>query len=348
MDQLDVVQEPTSEGKPETVPCENPEPKRVTIAGIEVDSVGSIDPDRIAKVTSGRRQIPLSLMFRHGGLDSAQSAGLDHFIAVVCYDILSESSIKISNLNFTGSVEAILNIGDTTDVPVESFRNTGLLILNPTPTGPTSLRIPSSRGCLRLGSLSGIGKCSHDGCSKPVLIDRDGPLCYQHAVAAGIRITTGGTSVTFDNTLSVEDEEKRKRERQAIAPSAAEKEARDREMKRQELIAKKKTALMLLNRNFGGGKMEVNARLSTGSLREDLIDIGEVVVGNDDEKLKRLNELKRKRATLDRKVQRMKKKENEAANVALSIETKEVVGKSENRKSLSEQLAYQIKSERGF
>ncbi len=152
IDELEVVPELPQEATAvieQAANDQNVPKERVTIAGIEVDQAGSIDPDRIAKVTSGRRQIPLSMIFRHGGLDSAQSAGIDHYIAVVCYDIVNDNSIKVSNLNFTGTTEAILNIGDMAEISIELFRNSGLLILNPCPTGPTSLRIPSARACLR-------------------------------------------------------------------------------------------------------------------------------------------------------------------------------------------------------
>ena len=332
--------------------------ERVTVAGIEVDANGAIDPERLAKVTSGRRKIPLSMMFRPGGVDSAQSAGVDHYIAVVCYDTLNKNTIKISSLIFTGSTEAVLTIADIADnsPSIESFKGNALLILNPVSTGSTNLRIPSSRACLRLGTLSGLKSCAHENCSKPVLIDRDGALCYQHAVAAGVRVTTGGTSVTFDKSVSLEELEKRKREVKAHAPSADEKADREREQKRQELIAKKKTALLLLNRNSGAGRMEANARLSTGSLKEDMIDIGEAScsAAQDIEKLARLKELKRKRETLDKQIDKAaekRKKENLQQVNEVVVPAKVAAAsddKGGSRKSLSEMFSHRIKSERGF
>ena len=114
-----------------------------------------------------------------------------------------------------------------------------------------------------------------------------------------------------------------------------------------ELIAKKKTALMLLNRNFGAGKLEVNARLSTGSLKEDMIEIGDSsIAARDEQRLARFNELKRKRETLERKVERIKEKENNKKVV--EPEKPKVIVENNNRKSLVDQFSYQIKSERGF
>lgn len=342
-------------------PAESP-PERIVIAGIEVDSISCIDPDRVAKVSQGRRKIPLQMMFRPGGTDSAQSAGIDYYIAVACYDVVNSNSIKISNLIFTGSTEALLTVTDPMEIPgglvIERMKGFCFLILNPVNVGPTSLRIDSLRACLKLGALKGLSSCTHEGCSKPVLTDRDGPLCYQHAVASGIRITTGGTSVSFDKTLCVEDEEKRKRERKATAPSAEEKEAKERELKKQELIAKKKTALMLLNRSSGAHRQEVSARLSTGSLIDDLIDIGEIDFKQsaaEQEKLERMNELKRKRELFEKKEAKRHRdairkesiasKENAIIQEAAKVTKLRPVGP---RKSLSEQLADQIKSERGY
>jgi hypothetical protein len=339
---------------------EPPKPERIMIAGIEVDSVGSIDPDRVAKVTQGRRKIPLQMMFRPGGTDSAQSAGIDHYIAVACYDVISGSSIKISNMIFTGSTEAVLTVTDPSEIPgglaIDRMKGFCYLILNPVMTGPTSLRIDSLRACLRLGALRGLSTCTHEGCSKPVLTDRDGSLCYQHAVASGIRITTGGTSVTFDKTLSVEDEEKRKRERKAVAPSAEEKLAKERELKKQELIAKKKTALMLLNRNCGHSRAEVSARLSTGSLIDDLIDIGEVNFKQsaaEKEKVERLKELKRKREMFEKKEAKRHKeairKEHIAVKANIVLEQEKASKPPPGpRKSMAQQLADQIKNERAY
>jgi hypothetical protein len=329
--------------------------ERVTIAGILVDLVGAIDPERVDKVTSGRRKIPLSMMFRAGGTDSASSAGVDHYIAVVCYDVVGNDAIKISSLIFTGSTEAMLTIQDPSDIPLglslDNIKGCCLLVLNPTATGPTTLRVPSLRACLKLGRLGGLSACSHDGCSKPVLVDRDGSLCYQHAVSTGVRATSGGTSVSFQsNIVSMEEEAKRRRERQAKAPSAEEKKVRELEQRRQELIAKKKTALMLLNRNHGAARTEAHVRLSTGSLGESMIDIGEVNMrANDDEsRLARFEALKRKREAIDKKD--IKKENKRIENIAKMQEVvkPKVSQPITNRKSLSQQLADQIKSERGY
>jgi hypothetical protein len=330
----------------------SPIPERTTIAGIEVDVAGSIEPDRIAKVLSARRKIPLQMMFRPGGMDGARSAGMDHYVAVVCYDTVGKDSFKVSNLIVTGSTEAIVNIADPSEVvnglSLDRLKGVCLLIFNPVMVGPTTLRIESLRSCLRLGSLKSLGTCSHEGCSKPVLVDRDGALCYQHAVATGVRVTTGGTTVNFPSGLSVEDEERKKRERKAKAPSADEKAAMDRERRKQELIAKKKTALMLLNRTHGASKSQIQARLSTGTLNDDMIDIGETEISRSTEesKLERFKELKRKREQLE-------KKEARKTIVKPPVKVVEPVKNLENRrplnrKSLTEQLADQIKAERGY
>jgi hypothetical protein len=354
--ELEVVADPPAVVDfPESAPAI---PQRTTIAGVIVDSVGSIDPERVEKVTSGRRKIPLSMMFRPGGTDGASAAGLDHYVSAVCYDVINDTA-KVSSMIFTGSTEAVLSFADPTEIPgglsLGNLKGCCLLILNPVVTGAVNLRVPSLRACLKLGRLSGLSTCSHSDCSKPVLTDRDGSLCYQHAVSAGVRVNTGGTSVTFEPVLSAEDEAKRKREKQAHAPSAEEKKAKEIEQRRQELLAKKKTALMLLNRGSGGSRLEAQARLSTGSLGESTIDIGELtnrVDKSDETRLARLEALKRKRETLEKKNAAVQRKA-EQEQMVKELENKRPEMNREpqpvsHRKSLSQQLADQIKVERGF
>lgn len=326
--------------------------ERIMIAGIPVDAKSALDPERVEKVTSGRRKIPLSMMFRPGGTDMAQSAGLDIYLAVVCVDtihIQGEPAARVSNLIFSGSSEATVTFADSSQLPngvsVQSLKNTVLLILNPSVTGNGVLRVPSLRACLKLGSLSGLSRCVHEGCSKPVLNDRDGPLCYMHAASNGVRVLLAGTMIDLkDDQATIKA---RNTERKSLTADAQ--KAKDLEDRRLALMAKKKTALLLLNRNSGA---HAQARLSA-PVEEDILDIGESLVSkNDEEKIRlaRFEVLKRKRETIEKSdaiKQRQKENKERAANVALALPpvVKPVVGP---RKSMTKQLADQIKAERGY
>jgi hypothetical protein len=139
----------------------------------------------------------------------------------------------------------------------------------------------------------------------------------------------------------------RNTERKSLTADAQ--KAKDLEDRRLALMAKKKTALLLLNRNSGA---HAQARLSA-PVEEDILDIGESLVSkNDEEKIRlaRFEVLKRKRETIEKSdaiKQRQKENKERAANVALALPpvVKPVVGP---RKSMTKQLADQIKAERGY
>lgn len=319
--------------------------ERTVIDGIPVDSNTAIDTDRFNKVTSGRRKIPLSLMFRSAGSDLAASSGQDIYIAVVCYDttiVGSEKVMKVSNLLFSGSAEALVHVSDVEEGPIkiESFNGTCLLILNPSVIGASSLRIPSLKACLKLGSLTGLGNCSHESCNKPVLVDRDGPLCYKHSSQMTMRVQVGGSALSFVEEKP-KDQSSRKIDQNISIES---KKAHALEKTRLELLAKKKTAMLLLNRSSGSHTHAV-MRLSVGD--EKMLDIGEMNQDESDQRAKvaKYQAFKRKRESLDRLDEIKQRKENEKKVENFPLQKKEV---DVPRKSISERLADVIKSERGF
>lgn len=345
--------QPPQESKSErpSDPIVETQSERIIIDGLPLDSKNAIEMERFMKVTSGRRKIPLPLMFRVGGTDMATSSGQDIYVAVACYDtttVGSEKVLKISNLLFSGSFEALVHVSDS-DGPlkVESFKHCCLLILNPSVIGSSSLRVPSLKACLKLGNLTGLEKCEKENCDKPVLTDRDGSLCYKHSSQMTMRVQVGGSSLTFEEGSKEEEAKIKSRKLStSLTLSAEERKAQADEKRRQDLLAKKKTAMLLLNRS-NGANTHATMRLSTGDDRS--FDIGEMSEGPDSQaKVARYQALKRKRETLSRFDEIKQRKETRKKEVLENFPVVlELVDKGP-RKSISEQLAKVIKSERGF
>jgi len=348
-------EEAERENRPESTQSQNetgrePDQKieRILIEGIPIDAKNAIEIERFNKVTSGRRKIPLPLIFRSGALDVAASSGQDIYIAVVCYDTCTvgqEKVLKVSNLLFSGSAEALVHISDAEGpIKPESLKSCCILILNPSVIGTGSLRVPSLKACLRLGTLTGLDKCAAGKCDKPVLVDRDGSLCYKHSSEKTIRVQVGGSSLNFEVKTGSDQQ---KAVRTSVEPLSVEaRKAKAEEKQRTELLAKKKTAMLLLNRT-SGPKTHAVMRLSVGD--DKALDIGEInEVSEAKEKIARYQALKRRRETLDRtdeaKQRREVKVRKEAERMALNANPVE----KGPRKSISEQLADVIKAERGF
>ena len=343
------------------VVVEPPPPiERVNLCGLTVDLKRSMDPERVEKVTSGRRKVPLSMICRPGGTDYATSAGLDFYIAVVCVSIVQtgdHAGIIVSDLIFSGPTEVKILFGDPSDIPgglsLDRIVGTCLLVMNPTVAAPNVLHVPSLRLCLRLGHLTGLSKCEAENCVKPVLVDRDGTLCYIHTASRVTgRLSIGGSSIDLEELrkadLLAANRAKRQAERSAL--TAEEKLAKIQEHKRETLLAKKKTALMLFERQnrgqlpvqsslsktsattrfevtakpchnvvtidvAGGGR--VNATHDSGEL---MLDIGELSddAGTDiKEKVERFEILKRKREAME------KRDSNKAAKALAESKTRE-------------------------
>lgn len=349
---------PVDESVP--APGEPPQPQeRLTLCGVPVDADKAADPERIEKITAGRRKIPLSLLCRPGGTDMATAAGQDIYIAVVCFDhatVGEERGIKVSDYIFSGSTEITVVFADCSDISgmtFESLKGSCLLIMNPQVMTQNVVRVPSLRLCLKLGTLSGVAMCETENCTKPILPDRDGPWCYRHsAVRAGSRLSIGGGAIDTDLPLELI---KKKEKRPSL--STEERAKKVEEQRRQELLAKKRTAVMLANRRATGGTVTgVIGEQFNGST--ELMDIGETDAGNqnqDDTKsrLQRFEVLKRKREAIvkhdsilmERQRLVASKKDEEKESIAEAPEPEPVRAE---RRSMSKQFLDVMKAERGY
>lgn len=316
--------------------------ERIQICGIPVDTKMSIAPERVDKVTSGRRKIPLSFICRPGGTDRATSAGQDLFIAVVCFDIAGKDTVWVSDMIFSGSTEIKINVVDTSEI--SSLKGTAMLVLNPQVVDSTTLRIPSIKQCLKLGNVSGLETCQFDGCKKPVISERDGPLCYKHAAMKSMgRLSIGGGLVDTSAGDAVSTAVK-KVARPPI--SADERRRKIQEDRRMEFQAKKKTALMLLQRK--SGMSNVGQRIVLNPDEDDVLDIGiEEMIDDAKSKISRYQVLKRKREAteLSDTLKEKREKENTEKNESRQVPPPKPVVVI--RKSISEQITHLIKSERG-
>lgn len=219
-----------------TVPAEPPPPQeRMNLCGVPVDAEKAADPERIEKITSGRRKIPLSLLCRPGGTDMATAAGQDIYIAVVCFDhttVGEERGIKVSDYIFSGSTEITVIFADCSDISgmtFESLKGSCLLIMNPQVVTQNVVRVPSLRLCLKLGTLSGVAMCETENCTKPILADRDGPWCYRHsAVRTGSRLSIGGGAI---DTEVPEELMKKKKNDRVFQPKSARKNSKNKDAK---------------------------------------------------------------------------------------------------------------------
>jgi hypothetical protein len=165
-----------------------------------------------------------------------------------------------------------------------------------------------------------------------------------HAAASSVRVLVAGSMIDLKEDAATAAA--KKSERKSLSAEA--KKAKELEDRRLALQAKKKTALMLLTRNSGA---HVQGRLSA-PIDDDVLDIGESLASkaeDEKERRERFEVLKRKRETIERADairQRQKENKEREANKAKSpVPISKPAGP---RKSMTQQLADQIKAERGY
>jgi hypothetical protein len=260
------------------------------LCGLPVDPTGQIELNRLNAVTEGRRKVPLRKLAEY---DFGTPA--DVFIAAVVVGKKGDSALLVSDMIMTGSTEFVLAFEETEGVNYDKFLGKCMLVLNPRLAkygrSELQIRVGSVKNCLQIGSLSGIATCEIPLCSKPVLTPRDGTMCYAHAgQTAGVRVSIGGE---HGGTLIAGGLKIAPVKRKSAPLTSDEKAALDESRKRSEILAKKKTALALLNRRSSTGGNLRNTTLS------DQIDIGETDPKGS-EFVARFQELKRKREQIEK------------------------------------------------
>ena len=274
---LQTVEEPTC-----TVPADDAPRGLITVAGVVVEEEGSIDPLRLARVTEGRTQVSLKVLLRGNRVFQG-----DTYVACVCYGVCGASGIKVSDLVFSGTSEAVMYLDEADESSCEKLVGATLLILNPALVRGNICRAASLKSCLKLGTVSDISACVADGCEKPLITHRDGTLCCLHAAEkCSIRKSIGGTMLKIEEPVR-----KTKSDIKRKTPTTTE----TNEKKRQSLLAKKRAVTMLYNRR--------NSLLSGGDVKLDFND-GALIEMSDNEScidenlVEKLASFKRKRDTL--------------------------------------------------
>ncbi len=260
-----------------------------TLCGVPVDPAGQIAPERLAAVTEGRRKVPLRQMTEF----DFSMAG-DIYIAVVVIARKGEFTVRVSDMVFNNSTEMDIVFEDPEGGSPEKLVGKVVLILNPRfpnrkKTSSKYLHVASVKSCLIMGTLTGVGKCSHEDCTKTILPSRDGAMCHMHAVLSGvIRVCAGGDLKETEAVTKVFSKPK-----PAQPVSAEEQTKLQDDRKRADILAKKKTALMLLNRrsSTGGHLLPLSGQIEIGEIVDD---------GHQKERIQRIDELKRKREKIEK------------------------------------------------
>lgn len=317
--------------------------------GVPSDKDKVVDEEKVMPATHGRLKVPLSRIF--SGLTNIDNRGTDIYVSLVCIEIIGESQVRATDMLLTGSTEVLLDIDDPSPMNglrIETLKNACLLVLNPGIALPSILTIPNLKNCMRIGRVTEIGTCSNDDCDKPVFLPRDGTCCFQHASKrAGVRVSIVGGDHNSRGSISGKHTQTKSKE---VVIDPAEREALREANRRSQLMAMKKTAVLLANRRSQGSTgVSHNPFLNRVRGNNDLMDLGDAeedTKEEEQEKLETLARLKRKRSLIE-------KTEKEAKQVILAepvIEQTPVEPATapERRKSLLMEFDTLVQIERGL
>ena len=277
--------------------------------GVPVDKARAVEEDKVTPATQGRLKIPLSKLISNQNLETQHS---DNYISLVCLEQVNENRIRASDMLITGSTEIFLEFVDPTPINglrIETLKGACLLVLNPRLTHVATLSIPSLKNCMRIGRLSEFEPCGQPDCNKPVFVPRDGTCCFKHASRrAGMRLSVVGGDHGGDSAVVVKQKPK-------PVIDAAQREILREVNRRSELIARKKTAVLLANRR-SEGKQNPFIRHNRGT---DLMELGDDIgesVETKEVKIARFEKLKRKRELIEKRAEQSEMEER-AGTVAL-------------------------------
>ena len=314
-----------------------PEIEWMMYFGVPVEKRSAVDEEKITPATHGRLKVPLSKL-----VTNPEIRETDIYVSLVVVDQLDESTVKVSDMMITGSSEVVVRFIDPSPMNglrIDALKGSCLLVLNPVVTGVKHLTVACLKNCMRIGRVtSQLSSCSHPDCKKPVFIPRDGLCCYSHASrSAGLRLSVvGGDHAGVTKT----EPELKKKTKPVI--DVAEREILREANRKSELIARKKTAVLLANRRSegnGGNKNPFFNRMR-GS---DLMELGDVEesVEDDKAKLARFENLKRKRELIEQQ-------RNQVVVVQPEIEPVVSEPSPDRRKSLKNKFDELVLIERGL
>ena len=321
-----------------------PEIEWMMYFGVPTEKARAVEEEKISPATHGRLKVPLCKLLANQNFEKRET---DIYMSLVCIEKVDEKSVRASDMLITGSTEVVVEFTDPSPMnglQIDTLKGACLLVLNPVVTGLRTLTVPCLKNCLRIGRLNQINPCSYPDCEKPVFEPRDGLCCFKHASKqAGLRLSVVGGDHT--GASEAKPQEVKKKPRPVMDP--AEREALREANRKSELIARKKTAVMLSNRRSEGGT-GVNRNPFFSHMRgSDLMELGDAdeSKGDDREKLERFEILKRKRELIEKR-----DKQREATVVVPEPAVVAVVPtvSPAQRKSLTHQFDQLIQTERGL